>query len=966
MNKKLLAASVIVMAACMVPVHLTAQVRDVLKVQEKRLSNGMTVWLNEDHSQPKVFGAVVVNAGAKDCPDTGIAHYFEHIMFKGTDEIGTIDYAKEKPWLDSISASYDRLAATTDEATRQTIQKDINRLSLEAGKYAIPNEFNRLISRYGGTGLNAGTSWDFTYYHNSFTPQYIKQWCQLNSDRLIHPVFRLFQGELETVYEEKNMHSDNMLSSALDKLFAELFGTNPYAYPVLGSTENLKNPRLSAMREFYDKYYVGSNMGLVLCGDFASDSIMPLLEQTFGRIPRGVAPNRMKSPMPDITAERTVEIKIPVPLVNIEMLAYKAPTEYEKDFDALKIALRLLSNEQAGMLDSLVNENKMMMALASSQSLNDAGLMFIAFVPNLLASTSKAEQACMEQVNRLLAGNFSDEAFNTQKMEAIREANRELETIDERALQMVMVMSSGHTWQEYISKVNSLEKLTRADIEAAAKKYLNAPFIRFKKKNGNYEKDKISQPGYTPIVPQNSQAESEYAKRLAQMPYDVRPPRLLDFVKDATTIHLGGEANLYTVANPVNDLFELKISYNKGEKSDPRLAPAASLMNITGTDSLTRQQLASALQKIGGDIAFQSGERSFSIVVIGVDKHFEATMQLFNHLINHAAPTKKHISQIVDEKKAEVKSQSEENTDVLKALRQKVMFGENSTYLKQLSLSETKKLKAKDMLQAFNSIFNSACDISYSGSLPAEEVEKIVKKTVPVDRSKERYVDYTTNVMEYNEPVVYVYPMSKSRQTLVMTYEALPALPTQEQRAPFYLFEEYFGGGMSSVLFQEIREFRSMAYSTGSFKFSRPRKMNPNSKLAFGTVTGTQGDKAMSAITLIDSLLHQMPVNEKNFEGCRQDKINSINNDYPSFRSIGQQIAISHRYGYSEDSNTGMAELYEKGSMEDVKKFYDSHIRNNGSHRVWGIVGNKDKLDMNALSKYGKVVILKEGDLFRK
>ena len=186
-------------------VPAVGQEQSVLQVKEAKLSNGMTVWLNEDHSQPKVYGAVVVKAGAKDCPNTGIAHYFEHILFKGTEEIGTVDYQAEKPWLDSISAKYDQLAATKDEAQRLLIQKDISRLSQKAGEYAIPNEFNRLISLYGGSELNAGTSWDFTFYHNIFTPQYMAQWCQLNSDRLINPVFRLFQGELETVYEEKNM-----------------------------------------------------------------------------------------------------------------------------------------------------------------------------------------------------------------------------------------------------------------------------------------------------------------------------------------------------------------------------------------------------------------------------------------------------------------------------------------------------------------------------------------------------------------------------------------------------------------------------------------------------------------------------------------------------------------------------------------------------------------------------------------
>ncbi len=232
-----------------------AQVAPELQVKEITLQNGMTVWLNEDHSQPKVFGAVVVKAGSKDCPDTGIAHYFEHIMFKGTDRMGTTDYIAEKPWLDSISAQYDLLSQAQVPTERTAIQKHINRLSLKAAEYMIPNEFNRLITLYGGSGLNAATSYDVTYYHNSFLPQYIAQWCVLNSERLLHPVFRGFQGELENVYEEKNRTSD-LAGDAIERIFGTIFKTQPYAYPILGSTESLKNPQLSMMEAFYKKYYV--------------------------------------------------------------------------------------------------------------------------------------------------------------------------------------------------------------------------------------------------------------------------------------------------------------------------------------------------------------------------------------------------------------------------------------------------------------------------------------------------------------------------------------------------------------------------------------------------------------------------------------------------------------------------------------------------------------------------------------
>lgn len=239
---------------------------DFLQVREHKLSNDLTVWLNEDHSQPKIFGAVVVKAGAKDSPNTGIAHYFEHMMFKGTDKIGTIDYESEKVLLDIIAEKYDALADTEDPKMRAHLQQIINDLSVRAAEYVIPNEFDRLISRFGGTKLNAGTSYDYTLYFNTFSPQYISQWAEINSERLVNPVFRLFQSELETVYEEKNMYGDTMASVAIEKLTERYFYPHPYAYPIIGSAENLKNPRLSEMRRFFEKYYVASNMGLILSG----------------------------------------------------------------------------------------------------------------------------------------------------------------------------------------------------------------------------------------------------------------------------------------------------------------------------------------------------------------------------------------------------------------------------------------------------------------------------------------------------------------------------------------------------------------------------------------------------------------------------------------------------------------------------------------------------------------------------
>ena len=382
----------------------------VWDVKTIRLHNGFTVWLNVDHSQPKVYGAVVVKAGAKDCPNTGIAHYFEHLMFKGTDKIGTVNYEKEKPWLDSISHQYDLLAATSDPSRRLAIQKHINALSVRVADYAIPNEFQNLITRFGGTGLNAYTSFDETVFHNTFSPQYLPQWCELYAERFLSPVFRLFQGELETVYEEKNMYADNMIVQAAEAAQCYALAGTPYAYPIIGATDSLKNPRLSEMMHFFHRYYVAGNMGLILCGDLRTDSIVPLLERTFGQLPMGEAPQTPKAVLRDFRGSKPLKLKLPIPFVKAEGYAFLAPQEDSRDEAPFQVMMTMLSNpSHTGLLDSLDNAGKVMAAMAGSYYFKDFGAFGFGFVPNLpFGSKKKASRRCWQAIDRLRTGQFTD------------------------------------------------------------------------------------------------------------------------------------------------------------------------------------------------------------------------------------------------------------------------------------------------------------------------------------------------------------------------------------------------------------------------------------------------------------------------------------------------------------------------------------------------------------------------------
>ena len=940
-------------------------INPALQVKEFKLSNGMTVWLNEDHSQPKVFGAVVVKAGAKDCPNTGIAHYFEHIMFKGTDRIGTVDYQAEKPWLDSISVQYDLLSQTQDEAERAHIQQHINKLSLKAADYMIPNEFNRLISKYGGSSLNAGTGYDVTFYHNIFLPQYMEQWCWLNSERLITPVFRGFQGELENVYEEKNRASDGMAGDALEKVMGAVFKTQPYAYPILGSTENLKNPRLSDMAAFFKKYYVASNMGLILCGDITPDSTLTaLLEQTFGRVQTGPVPKRGYSPMPDIQEGESCEVKLPIPLIGIEALVFKAPTDFEPDANALDLANMLLYNGKAGLLDSLVNEHKVMLGAAMSMAFADAGGTAIIVIPKLLGKIKTAEARIMEQVQQVMDGNFSTEQLEALKLEMVMEAERNLETIGSRSQLMVDIFSKGHSWQEVLDKIEHIKQLTKEDVVAAAKKYYGANHITLSKKYGTPDKETLKQPGYKPISPKNTDAKSAFALQLEQIPVKEATIRTVDFEKDVTNKKLSDHVTLYYKENPVNDIFTFTLRYKDGTLHTPKLDMLAPYLSQLGTDSLKKQQLEQAWQRIGTTMEVAQGDETFSINLTGPDHQLKPALQLLAHFLRAAKGDDDALDEARDANKVDRKSFGKQKDDVLLPMIQRVAYGSKSTYLTQLSKKEVKALKSDELLALFRELQQYDCELFYCGRQPVESVDMLCQQTLPLAQCTKPKADTFRPLQQYSEPTVFFYNVPKSRQNFVISYDGISALPTANERATMKLWDEYFGGGMSSVLFQNVREFRSLAYSTRGKSINTSLARHPNAPQAYITVTGTQADKTLEAVATVDSLLRHLPMKEENLESARQSVLSDIQNDYPTFRGIAKYVANQRNNGYTADPNNEKTRLLPDVSAQDIVQFHQQHVGNNKS-RVWIIIGDKKSTDLNALSRFGKIVELKKEDVYR-
>ena len=938
---------------------------NALKVKEYRLENGLTVWLNEDHSQPKVFGAVVVKAGAKDCPDTGIAHYFEHMMFKGTDRIGTLDYESEKVLLDSIAMKYDELAMTEDTAARARLQKEINELSIRSSEYVIPNEFNRLISRFGGSGLNAATSYDATIYFNTFSPQYMVQWAEINSERLINPVFRLFQSELETVYEEKNMYGDFIGGQVMDTLMARYFGPHPYAYPIIGSTKNLKNPRLTEMRKFFEDYYVASNMALILSGDFDTQQVMPVLEKTFSRIRSGNVPKPEKVMLPPFNGREKMKVKFPIPFIKAMGLGFRGVSANHEDQVALNIAVNLLNNANGtGYLDKLMVEHKLMGALAINESMNEAGILAVAIMPKLLIqSYSSAEKMVWNEINRVKNGDFSDEVFNSLKLEQKRQYASALENIDSRATVMMNLFSQGKNWNDYLNEVARIESITKEDVVQVAQKYFSNNYLCVTKSTGKYPKDNLPKPAFSPVVPRNADASSSYAEQLEKIPEQQVAPRIIDFEKDVKTSKLTPLVTLYTTPNPLNDIFTFNISYGIGALEQPELMQLTNYLQLLGTESLSFEQFRSRLQSIGSTLAFDVTPDAFVMKVTGFDNHIDETMELVGDFIRHAKADDKKLRQIVDDAKVSEKAFFKSGDNVASALLEQVKYGDQSRYLRKLSLSQIKKLKGKDLLAVYDKVRSVQCDLHYCGTLPVEKVIGTIRQHIPLERTTvASNSPYYRELKQYNRPTVFFIDMPDMTQSIVYSYVKGDPVDDKASRHASRLFSVYFGGDMSSLMFQEIREFRSFAYRT-SGRYQLPNHAHKGTAGSFTAMLSTQSDKTLDALGVLDSLIRKMPLKPERVEAIKQSLANRINNDYPPFRNLSEKVAGARMEGFDRDPAEEFLRDIATMDMEDISRFYQEQIC--GRPVVYVIAGNRKRIDMKKLAEYGTIVKVKKKEIYK-
>ena len=937
-----------------------AAAQNDLKVETFHLSNGLKVIMCESHDQPKIYGSVVVHAGSKneDPAATGVAHYFEHIMFKGTDRIGTTDWGREKPYLDSISDLYDQMQATQDAEKRHQLQLEVNRLNIAASRYAIPNETDAILQQMGCTGLNAGTSYDYTVYYNTLPSNQLENWMEVYAERFRNPVYRLFQGELEAVYEERNIANNEQMYAFIRNLFTESFGEHPYSRDVIGLDEHLKTPQPSAMKRFYDKYYVASNMTLILVGDFKTEEAMKMAEKYFSIWPKGEPAKQPSYNLPKFESRVVKEVK-QTP-IKVGLIVLPGVKENDPDKLPLDVMSEIISGGN-GRLDELATEGKILVTQLMPFSLQDAGTNVILYAPKLIGQKHEAaEELIWAAIDSVKEGRFSDKLLESIKMNNLVSRKRMLEDYNGIAQLLQSLELSGSNYDEWQRDNERLMRITRKDIMKIAAKYYDRNRCTIVRSSMGFpKKGETIKPDWDHLEAQNQGEKTEFAKHIADRKVKEIEPQKLDYKQLVKTVPVSKNCSLYASKNPKNDLFSLNIYYHYGSFDNHNIDQAMNYFSNIGAGDMTPEQYRIEMDCLGGSFSLSSGNDYSYLTISGPEENMEKILDLAMFKLRNPRHDPQQIKNLVEQLEASKKDDKNNASTWTAALYEYVLYGDSSEYINHATIKEIKKMKGEDLVALIDNIFGRDGYVTYVGNTHPKKVaqmlidNKLVRDDVTVMHKRVR------QPRKFDEGAVFYCSNRKFLKSDIDLYIPGPDFDYEADRAACAMFNEYMSGSMAGIFFQEIREMRSLAYSTyGRFSYDR---FNRKPSQYYGFV-GTQCDKTNDAVNAMNDLMVKFPERKDKFSNAQDYLVSVRNSSYLTFRSFPE----NYRYLVEEektdrDQRVEVTEEIRKMEYKDLQSFHRKYIE--GRPLVVLVSGNAKKFDLKALARYGKVQEVKYKDM---
>ena len=933
-----------------------------MEVFERTLTNGLKIYLSPNSEEPRFYAEIVTRAGSKHDPstNTGLAHYLEHLLFKGTSSFGTTDFQKEKPLLDKITELYESRSLENNESRRKEIYEEINRVSQEAAKFAIPNEMDRMYSDMGGKGINAHTWHEETVYKVDLPSNRLEHWAKIESERFSNPVFRLFHTELETVYEEKNRSIDNKDRLLHRKVNDLLFKVHPYGQQsTLGTIEHLKNPSIKAIEDFYAKHYVPENMAICLSGDLDPNATFAILEKYFSnwQNAESLRPEPKWDELP-IQGREFVQVKY---LGEEQVLmAFKTAPRFHEDYPALRLFDMILDNSVAGLINlNLVEKQVVRSAGCFPQNYNDQGAHYFYGIPKDGQSMKEVEQALLAQISLIKEGKFDDwilsaviNDFKKRQKEDRENNSKRVELLRDSFLAFV-------DWEKIDSEIEALENVSKEQIIRVAQKYYGDNYVVGFRIDEQHELPSIEKPEIDPLSI-NPDKESDFKREVDALGFQAFEPKFLVKGTDYQMKEILDGVTLIHAQNPLNDLFNLEVRLNVGNEHNSTLPYLKRMLDRAGAGEISSEDLKIEWYKLATEFSFGVREYFSAFSINGLDENFETSLELSRKLLT--APN------IAEEKWSETKKiilserdDEQKNPNAISnALAHYHRYGEQSRYRKRPSDEEINATSVQDLVNSLNELLDVDRSILYFGPRKFEEIESMIlsgflgKKparevnAIPPRRSAKP---------ESNQIMFLQKEMAQAQVRLEFSAGNYDEFKLPQSQ----VFNEYFGGGMAGLVFQELREARALAYSAWAHFFAPSRSVDEN--ILVGAI-GCQADKTLEAVEAFIDLLDNMPINDTRWDSAHSAILSSYRTN-----PIGSRARPGYAYdidllGLDSDPRKTRYQQILTSNSDSLKNFYESDIK--PQNILISIVGDSQKIDLEKLKEFGPVTEIKVEKLFRR
>ena len=923
------------------------------------LDNGLKVYLTVNKSEPRIQTYIPVRVGGKNDPQetTGLSHYLEHLLFKGSNVFGTKDYAAEKPLLDQIETLYETYRVTTDDAERKAIYRQIDSVSQEASKLAIPNEYDKMMSHIGAEGTNAFTSVDVTNYVENIPSNQLETWAKIEADRFKNPVIRLFHTELETVYEEKNRSLAQDSRKAYEALFAALFPHHTYGtQTVLGTQEHLKNPSIVNIKNHYNSYYVANNMAVILSGDFDPDKAIKIIDKYFSSLPSGEVPAFAAKEAAPITAPIVKEV-LGNDAENVTV-GFRFPDANSPEVEILEILDYLMNNGQAGLLDLNVNQKQRVLSAGSGiYDMADYQVYVLTGRPKQGQTLEQVKDILLEQIELLKKGEFEDwlieATVNNFKLREIYANQSNLS----RVRQLMDAFVNKTPWENVVGKLDRQSKLTKQQIVDFANAHFGDNYaVIYKRQGEDPNIKKIDKPAITPVAT-NRDDESEYLKEIKAIQVTPIEPVFLDYEKDLQQTTLKGLPVLYK-QNTENNTFELTYLLEMGSNSDKALGTAFSYLKYLGTSKLTPEQIKSEFYKLACSFNVSSSSERVYVSLSGLNENFEKALGLLEDLLADTQVNKEAFDNL---RKDIAKSRADAKLNqgrIFNMLYSYAVWGPKSSATNILSKKELDALKPGDLIKRITTINSYEHKILYYGPKTQDE---LLQALTDLHKTPETFRPLlpATVFTQVETPANKVFYTHYDSPQLIMGMHSKGVPYAKELEPVRRMYNEYFGGGMNAIVFQEMREARGLAY-TAQASYSSVSK--PELNYTMFAYIGTQSDKLTDAVNAFKEILNNLPESEKSFNIAKESIIASIRTDRIIRDAVLWNYLDAQKFGYTYDKRKDIFEQTQQFTLQDAKAFQEKYVK--GLPYVYCILGDKKALDFEAMKNIAPVQTVTLEEIF--